>query len=193
MIENIAMRMSNQLVSKEVIDPTRRDPVAYGLSLIFSAMIITITIFVIGLATGMIVPCLLYSIVFWVARNIVGLHHCSAYYRCFSLSVGLYVIMTVSYLFTSTPLASLVWMAMSVMILIYVAREITFMDDSPKKDELRKRLGKLIRIVIMVGVAALSALAIGIKAISFPLSYGIFVISLLFVPAINPKNKEKST
>lgn len=181
-IENISLRISSRMVNKAVIQPSQLDRVAYGLSLILSALIITVAIFSIGALTGMIVPCLIYSVWYWFVRNIVGLHHCNTYIKCFSLSVGLYSIMTLCYKFSVSQYMPLAWLLMGSILLVYRGIEITWICEVNARVSVAARYKKL---CIFSGIGA-AIVCLGIlmaaRPLSFPISYGIFVTSLLFSP-----------
>ncbi|MDL2253666.1 accessory gene regulator B family protein [Ruminococcaceae bacterium OttesenSCG-928-I18] len=189
MLEKIALSISNKMVNESVIDGDRRDCIAYGLSLILSALIITATIFTIGILTKTILPCIIYSAVFWTARNIVGLYHCDAYYKCFFLSVGLYSLMTISYSFSTSQKMSLIWLGMAVCTLIYSYIEILHINDKKLKTDIVGRFGKLCGITLVLVVVTAVAFLLGAKVIAFPVAFGMFVIHLLFAPATNPKKQ----
>ena len=191
-IEEIAFRISDRLVDKEVIADAQRDRVAYGFSLFLSAFIITITIFTLGTATGMIVPCIVYSVWFWTTRNIVGLYHCNTYFKCFTLSVSLYSIFTVCYLIASSDNTPIAWLLLGVCLLVHKAIEIHEIPDKKRKKGVFSRYRKLLLISSVGVVLSILFTALKIRYLSFPISYGIFVTSLLFAPSQQLNMEEKT-
>ncbi len=193
MIESISMNISTHLVKKSVITMAMRDRIAYGLSLILAAGVITTAIMIIGAATGMMLQCLIYSLLFWTTRNVVGLIHCNAYYKCFSLSVGLYLLMTFTYIYTSSAVVPFLWLGMAAGLLVYKGFEIHNITDAKTKHNLAERFKKLCGIATAGGVVAAFLSMLAARAISFPISYGVFVVSLLFVPETHSTKKEKKS
>lgn len=191
MLESLSTAISAHLVNKSIIPNEKRDEVAYGLSLLFAAGIITFTIAVIGVVTGTYLQCFVYSLVFLTTRNIVGLLHCNAYYKCFTVSVGLYLGMTIAYIYSTSIIIPFIWLCMAICLLIYKAIEVFRVDSIDARIILMARFRKLCIISVVGAMATIVFCIAGIRAISFPLSYGIFVVSLLFVPETHTTEKEK--
>lgn len=104
MIYKLAKYLSERLVVKKIIEPGKINVYIYGLQLLFSSILSTFLILIIGCLLGRIIETLSFLLIFIVLRGFCGGFHAKTYIVCTIVTLGTFCIVMFISSITSLPL-----------------------------------------------------------------------------------------
>ena len=94
-LDKLAEGISNYLIANKIIDIDDRDIYIYGLQLILSTLITSISILTLGLLIGELISAIIYLSVYFFLKSYTGGYHAKSYYGCYFYSIINYVVLLV--------------------------------------------------------------------------------------------------
>ena len=152
MLNKIAIILSKRLLAHNTIDEELFDIYVYGFELLFSSLMSTSIIFVVGMLLGRIIETILFLITFVLLRSFTGGYHANSYLLCAlvtSLSYG-FVLLLSELMKVSINAYIILALVGLVVLLILAPKEHPNKKLTPKKKIKFKIISIIIFVLIMI-------------------------------------------
>lgn len=172
-----AIYVTNRLVEKGVINENYKEIYRYGLESLFSAALELISIFILAFLFGNFFETLLFFLTFIPLRLYAGGYHARTHFKCYLLSIMMYIFFSAIIYFTPSNLItgfSLIFSLLS-LIIVFLFSPVVHSNRHADKEHI-KNCRKISLIIV-----ALGTLIILFGSCTFPRSIAIFAISLGFL------------
>ena len=122
MIYKFAKKLSERLVAQGLIESKKINVCIYGLQLLFSSILSTLSILIIGCVLGKIIETLSFLVVFIVLRGFCGGFHAKTYVVCTVVTLGTFcVVLFVSSIISLPIISYVVLLTLGLLIMINFA------------------------------------------------------------------------
>ena len=95
MLYKLAQDISFYLIANKIIDIEDRDIYIYGLELLISTLLTSISILILGFFIGEFISALVYLLVYFLLKSYTGGYHAKHYYECYIYSILFYIILVI--------------------------------------------------------------------------------------------------
>ena len=95
MLYKLAQDISFYLIANKIIDIEDRDIYIYGLELLISTLLTSISILILGFFIGEFISAIVYLLVYFLLKSYTGGYHAKHYYECFIYSILFYIILVI--------------------------------------------------------------------------------------------------
>lgn len=191
-----AIHITNKLIEKGVINADYKEIYRYGFESLFSAAFELISIFVLAFLFGNFFETLLFFLTFIPLRLYAGGYHARTHFKCYILSIMMYILFSAIIYFTPSNLIagfSLIFSLLS-LIIVFLFSPVVHSNRYADKEHINKC--RKISLIIV----ALGTLFIFVGSCIFPKSIAIFAMSLGFLTEcisivavkINRKRRDKN-
>lgn len=183
MIEKVATRLTETMVTKGIISPDNQDDCTFGLVLKITRSGITLSMLLISLITGVFFETILYCCVFLIIKNHTPGYDCPKYIQCYSLSISIYLSFVIFYRFTPSPqrlMYSPLWLLG--FILVVAAKYGLLADKGQKFRFILKVEKKSLFIFLSFSLLSLLFTIFGVSVVSFTVAYAVFAATITYTP-----------
>lgn len=180
-MDTIAKHMANAMVRRNIVDKAQYGRAVYASTLVIYSAFISFVMIVIALITWTPQAALMYMLAYFTLRTCGETEHFKLYIYCFSLSIGLYLSMTLLLVFSSfQTLLALTFLAILCCLGVLLSGVLKECGQPfPKKAQFLKW---------GMWLAAFALLAFPGVNYAFPFSFGMLVINLSQLKARNHEN-----
>lgn len=172
-----AIHVTNRLVAKGIINADYKEIYRYGLESLFSAALELISIFFLAFLFGNFFETLLFFLTFIPLRLYAGGYHARTHFKCYLLSIMMYMFFSTIIYFTPSNLITCFSLIFSLLSLIIVFLFSPVVHSNRHADKEHKKNCRKISLIIV----ALGTLFIFWGSCTFPKSIAIFAMSLGFL------------
>jgi accessory gene regulator B len=95
MLYKLAQDISFYLIANKIIDIEDRDIYIYGLELLISTLLTSISILILGFFIGEFISAIVYLLVYFLLKSYTGGYHAKHYYECYIYSILFYIILVI--------------------------------------------------------------------------------------------------
>lgn len=148
MLNNIAKRLTHNLVNNGIIPSNMQDIYVYGLELLITSLLSTALILIIGIFCGKIVDTITFLILFIGLRSFTGGFHANTYWLCSALTFSIYLTVILISVFVKIPNA-VYWLLLPIGLCVLIKKAPI---ENPNKYLTVKemRCHKIISIIIFI-------------------------------------------
>lgn len=157
MLHKLAEDISFYLITNNIIDIEDREIYIYGLELLISTLLISISILILGFFIGSFISAVVFLSVHFFLKSYTGGYHAKHYYECYIYSIFTYIILIIINCITSDvykPFIGLILLITSILIIFKFA-PIENKNNPKTKEEMakNKRISRIrVSILSIIGV-----------------------------------------
>lgn len=176
-MKQVAIHVTNRLVERSVINEDYKEIYRYGLESLFSAAVEIISIFILAIFFGNFFETLLFFFTFVPLRLYAGGYHAGTHFKCYILSIMMYMIFSLIICFTPVHLISHFSIMFSILslIIVFLFSPIVHNNRHADKEHIKK-CRKISLFIIILG-----SFFIVVGSCIFQESIAIFAMSLGFL------------
>lgn len=203
MLHRLAEDISFYLITNKIIDIEDRDTYIYGLELLISTLLTSISILILGFIIGEWISAIAYLSVYFFLKSYTGGYHAKHYYECYIYSILVFIaLIIVKNIIVSTykPIVGLFSLVFSI-IIVFKFAPVTNKNNPKTKEEIikNKKIARrrilLLSIIIILGYivkAELLDLWFMLVLTELSIAYSILKQKFLERGEKNEKRKDKS-
>lgn len=186
MIDNMAIKITDQLIDNGIVKEKEKDIYIYGLQLLFFNVIELITVMILALLLDIFMESLIFLIFFAVLRTFAGGYHADTYLKCFCMTTS--IVFIPIFILKNIVLHDYIYYATlfcitTILLILYSPT------DSPNKrliDKERTRYRRISFLLFIVfNVFIIIGYLMGFNDYSNIATTAIFLASLSLLPIIN--------
>ncbi|NLY68086.1 MAG: accessory gene regulator B family protein [Tissierellia bacterium] len=195
MLHKLAEDISLYLITNKIIDIEERDIYIYGIELLISTLLTSISILILAFFIGELVSAVIFLLIHFLLKSYTGGYHANYYYQCYIYSILNFIILIIAktrILLAYKPVVALALLVISIMIIFKYAPVTN--KNNPKTEEEISRNKKIARKRVLL-LSLIPILGYVVKAelidIWFMMALTIFSIAYSIVINIFMKRKEQ--
>lgn len=195
MLHKLAEDISLYLITNKIIDIEERDIYIYGIELLISTLLTSISILILAFFIGELVSAVIFLLIHFLLKSYTGGYHANYYYQCYIYSILNFIILIIAktrILLAYKPVVALALLVISIMIIFKYAPVTN--KNNPKTEEEISRNKKVARKRVLL-LSLIPILGYVVKAelidIWFMMALTIFSIAYSIVINIFMKRKEQ--
>lgn len=195
MLHKLAEDISLYLITNKIIDIEERDIYIYGIELLISTLLTSISILILAFFIGELVSAVIFLLIHFLLKSYTGGYHANYYYQCYIYSILNFIILIIAktrILLAYKPVVALALLVISIMIIFKYAPVTN--KNNPKTEEEISRNKKIARKRVLL-LSLIPILGYVVKAelidIWFMVALTIFSIAYSIVINIFMKRKEQ--
>ncbi len=203
MLHKLAEDISFYLITNKIIDIEDRDIYIYGLELLISTLLTSISILILGFFIGEFISAIVYLLVYFLLKSYTGGYHAKHYYECYIYSILFYIILVIIKNVTLAvyqPIFGLLSLIFSV-IIIFKFAPVENKNNPKTKEEIIKNKKIARRRILILSIATILGYIVKVELIDlwfmiaiteFSIAYSILKQRFLERRENNEKHKDKS-
>lgn len=195
MLHKLAEDISLYLITNKIIDIEERDIYIYGIELLISTLLTSISILILAFFIGELVSAVIFLLIHFLLKSYTGGYHANYYFQCYIYSILNFIILIIAktrILLAYKPVVALALLVISIMIIFKYAPVTN--KNNPKTEEEISRNKKIARKRVLL-LSLIPILGYVVKAelidIWFMMALTIFSIAYSIVINIFMKRKEQ--
>jgi len=195
MLHKLAEDISLYLITNKIIDIEERDIYIYGIELLISTLLTSISILILAFFIGELVSAVIFLLIHFLLKSYTGGYHANYYYQCYIYSILNFIMLIIAktrILLAYKPVVALALLVISIMIIFKYAPVTN--KNNPKTEEEISRNKKIARKRVLL-LSLIPILGYVVKAelidIWFMMALTIFSIAYSIVINIFMKRKEQ--